>query len=210
MLKKESDVLYCFTKQPWKKYTFTEIKKISKKKSKSYISVVIKKFVKERILKQETVGHLPIYSLNFASTKARVFAGFILEYYGWNKKYIPYDDLQRIIDKIPYKNYVFLITGSYANEKQTEKSDIDVVVLIEDVCEPKRVYAELSQSCELNIPPIHLYVFKNKEFIEMLLNKEANYGKEISKNCLVLTEGQVYINLIKEAIQNGFDGKHIS
>jgi len=206
MLKKESDILNCFAKEPWNRYTFTEIKKISKKKSKSYIDIVIKKLVKEKILKQEAVGHLPVYSLNLSSTKARIFAGFILEYYGWSKKRIPYNDLQKIINRIPYKNYVFLITGSYANGKQSEKSDIDVVILIEDLCEPKKVYAELSHYCELNIPPIHLYVFRNKEFIEMLFNKEANYGKEIAKNCLVLSGGQVYINLIKEAIEDGFNG----
>ena len=210
VLKKESDILYYFAKEPWKKYTFTELQKASKKKSKSYLSSVLKKFVAGKILKQESVGHLPVYSLNISSLKARIFLGFVLEYYGWNKKHIPYDDLQTIIDKIPYKNYIFIITGSYANGKQTEKSDIDIVVLIEDCCEPKRVYAELSQSCELNIPPVHLYVFKHSEFREMLCNKEANYGKEIVKNYLVLTEGQTYIKLIEEAIENGFDGKYIT
>ncbi|MDD5133570.1 MAG: nucleotidyltransferase domain-containing protein [Candidatus Nanoarchaeia archaeon] len=206
MIKKESDILYCFAKEPWKKYTFTELKKVSKKKSRSYIENVLKKFVKDKIIKQEYVSHLPIYSLNLASTKARIFSGFVLEYFGWNKKYIPYNNLQKLMDKILYKNYIFLITGSYANEKQTKKSDIDIVILIEDLCESKKVYAELSQLAELNIPQIHLYVFKHSEYKEMLLNKENNYGKEIAKNCLILTEGQTYIKLIKEVMENGFNG----
>ena len=206
MLKKESELLYLFAVEPWKKYTFTELKTASKKKSRSYIDAFIKKYAAANILKQERVGNLPVYSLNLNSTKAMNFAGFVLEHNAWNKKHIPYADLQKAIDKMPYKNFSFIITGSYAKAKQAVKSDIDAVILIEDSCEPKKVYAELSQICELNIPQIHLYVFKNREFIEMLCNKEPNYGKEIAKNCLVLTNGQVYIKLIQGAIENGYNG----
>lgn len=206
MLTKESEILFLFAKEPWKKYNFTNLRKISGKKSRSYLASVLGKLVKDKILKKESFAHLPVYSLNIGSTKARLFAGFVLEYYGWNKKHIPYDDLQRMMDKIPNNDYVFIIAGSYAKEKQTEESDIDVVILIDDYADPKRVYAELSYYCEMNIPPIHLYVFRHKEFMEMLLNKQANYGKEIAKNNLILAGGQVYVKLIKEAMRNGYSG----
>ena len=58
----------------------------------------------------------------------------------------------------------------------------------------------------MNIPPIHLYVFRNREYIEMLSNKEANYGKEIARNNLILAGGQIHLKLISEAMQNGFNG----
>jgi len=206
MIKKESEILHCLAREPWKKFTFTELMKVSRKKSRSYLERVIKRFIKENILKQGYVGHLPVYSLNLGSTKTRVFAGFVLEYYGWSRKDIPYKDLQKISDKIPYECYILMVTGSYATGKETEESDIDVVVLVEDSSQPKKVYAELSQACELNIPPVHLYVFRHSEFKEMLSNKEVNYGKEIAKNCMILSGGQVYIKLMEEAIANGFDG----
>ena len=145
--------------------------------------------------------------MNLSSAKTRVFAGFALEHEAWNKKDIPYYDMQKIIDNISTSDYVLLITGSYANGKQKKTSDIDVVIIIDDGFDPKRIYANLSQICELNIPPIHLYVFRNREFIEMLRNKEFNYGKEISKNNLILVSGQIYLNLIKEAIEHGFRSK---
>jgi len=210
MLKKESEILYCFAVRPWESFTFTELKKASKKKSRSYLEGVLKKFVKEGILKKDSVGRLPIYSLNIASAKARVYAGFVLEHSGWNRKNIPYVDLQKIIDKIPYENYIFIITGSYSKGTETKKSDIDIIIIVEDSSEPKKVYAELAHACELNIPKIHLYVFRNSEFIKMLSNKEANYGKEIVKNFLVLSGGQVFMKLIKEAVENGFNGKYLS
>lgn len=206
MLNKESGILYFFAAEPWKRYTFTELRKASKKKSKSYLAMVLKNLVREGIVRQERIGRLPVYFLNTGSAKARSFAGFVLEHKGLNKKHIPYDSMEKIMQKIPTSDYVFLITGSYAKNTQTEKSDIDVVILVDDAVNTKGVYAELSITCEMNIPPIHLYVFKNSEFMDMLLNKQANYGKEIVSNCLILAGGQVYIKLLKEAMSHGFTG----
>ena len=207
MLKKESEILQIFAAEPWKKYTFTELKAASKKKSKSYLDMVLKRFIKSKVLKQEKVGKLPVYSLNIASAKARAFAGFALEYAGWGKGNIPYASIERFMEKIPTQGYVFIITGSYARNKQTEKSDIDIAILVDNAADTKHIRAQLSFAAEMNIPQIHLYVFKNEEFLEMLLNKEANYGKEISRNCLILAGGQIYIQLLGEAMSHGFTGK---
>jgi len=210
MIKKEFEILYLFAKEPWKKYTYSELQKTSKIKSKSYLENFFKKFVKEEILIQNKVGSSSVYFLNLSSLKTRIFAGFILEYFGWSSKNIPYKKLEEIFNKIPYKDYIFLITGSYVGNKETKKSDLDIVILIDDSFDPKKVYAELRFKCETMIPKIHLYVFKNSEFTQMSLNEEANYGKEILKNNLVICQGQNYLNLIKEVIKNGFNDKNLS
>ena len=186
MLKKDYQILEEFVKSPWKKFTFREIKKLSEKKSESYVYNSLKKFVQSNILKEENVGNVILYYLNLSSYKTFAYAGFVLEYISWNKKQIPYKDLEKIASKIPTNFFILIITGSYANNTQKKGSDIDVVIICDDSFEPKRIYAELKQDCELNIPPIHLYVFKKVEFINMLLNKEANYGKEISNKNLIL------------------------
>lgn len=206
MLKKEYQILEEFIKKPWKKFTFKEIKRLSGKKSESYVYTSLKNFVKSDILKEERAGNVVLYSLNLSSHKTFAYAGFVLEYLSWNKKQIPYKDLEKIASKIPTKFFVFIITGSYANNTQKKDSDIDLVVICDNTFEPKRVYAELKQDCELNIPLVHLYVFKNTEFLNMLLNKEANYGKEIANKNLILFGGECYYNLISEAIKNGFTG----
>jgi predicted nucleotidyltransferase len=210
MLTKEYEILKPFALKPWEKFTFKQIELASKKKSTSYVFQTLKKFVKNKILKEEKIGNVLIYSIDFKSGKALTFVGFVLEFIGWSKNHIPYKDIQIMIEKIPFHNNITLITGSYAKGTQTAKSDIDAVVMVEDSCEPKKVYAELKLYCELNIPNIHLYVFRNSEFVEMLKNKEANYGKEIAKNCLILTQGQTYLKLIDRAIENGFNGKNLT
>ena len=161
------------------------------------------------MLKEEKAGNVILYNLNLASLRARTYTGLVSEHVAWNQKYIPYKDLEKISKGIPTEFYVLIITGSYVRKKQTLKSDIDMVVICDDSLDPKRIYAEISQACKLNIPPVHLYVFRKKEFLEMLTNKESNYGKEIANNNLILSGGKEYYGIINEAMQNGFDGKTV-
>jgi len=204
MLKKEYEILKPFVEKAWLGFTFKQIKEYSKKKSESYVYTTLKKFVKEQILNEEKAGNVVLYKLNLRNLKARVYAGFVAEHIAWNKKNIPYNDLQNIASKIPTDFFIFIITGSYAQNRQKRDSDIDVAVISSQ--EPKKIYAELRHDCELNIPPIHLYVFKKSEFLKMLLDDKANYGREIAKNSLILSGGKEYFKILSEAIKNGFNG----
>lgn len=206
MLKKEYGILEPFAKKPWKRFTFREVKDFSGKKSESYVYGILKKFAKENILKEEKAGNVVLYSLNLDSAKSRIYAGTVAEHIAWSKKHIPYRDLENIIRKIPSSFFTFVITGSYAEGTQKKDSDIDIVIVCENCMEPKTVYAEIRHDCEMNIPQIHPYVFKKEEFLEMLLEKKANYGKETARKNLIVMGGEEYYVIIKEAVENGFDG----
>lgn len=202
MINKEHKILEPFVKTPWKKFTFGEIKLFSKKKSGSYVYSILKKFVKNNILTEEKIGNSILYALNLNETKAQSYAGFLAEYLTHR---ISYKNIEKISKKIPTSFYILIITGSYAKNTQTKHSDIDIVIISDEI-ETKKIYAELKLECELSIPKIHLYVFKKSEFLEMLKNKEANYGKEIAKNNLIFSGGENYYRIINEAMQNGFNG----
>jgi len=210
MLKKEYEILLQFIKEPWKRLTFKEVKILSKKKSESYVYNSLKKFVKENILKEEKAGNVILYYLDLDSLKTQIYTGFISEKTAWSQRHIPYKDLQKIAKEIPTEFYIFIVTGSYARNKQKENSDLDIVIIVDDSVEPKKIYAQIKLACELNIPEIHPYVFKRSEFIQMLLNNEANYGKEIVKNNFIFYGGEVYYRLLNEAIENGFNSKKLS
>lgn len=209
MLTKEHEIMAVFAKYPWKKFTFRDIKKLSRKKSESYVYTALKKFVKSGLLREEKAGNVVLYMVNLLSLKARTYVGFVSEHNAWSQKHIPYKDLEKISRGIPTEFYALIITGSYARKEQTPKSDLDMVIVCDDSLDPKRVYAEIIQDCKMNIPPVHLYVFRKKEFLEMLTNKEPNYGKEIANNNFILSGGKEYYGIINEAMQNGFDGKTV-
>ena len=206
MLKKEYEILLQFVKMPWKGLTFREVKKLSRKKSESYVYNSLKKFVRGMVLKEEKAGNVILYHLNLKSLKAQAYAGFVSEYAALKEKHIPYKNLENLAAKIPTSFFTFIITGSYAKKTQRKDSDIDAVLIIDESAEPKRVYAELSHYCEFSIPQIHLYVFRKSEFLSMLLEKKPNYGKETVKNNLLLFGAENYYQIMGEAIENGFNG----
>lgn len=206
MLKKDFEVLKPFVQRPWKRLTFREVMAAAGKKSESYTYGSLKRFVQAGVLREEKAGNVILYSLAPDSLKAQAYAGMAAEHMALSQRHLPYEALNKIALKIPTSFYILLVTGSYARDKQTARSDIDAVIICDDAIEPKRIYAELKQYCELSIPPIHLYAFRKSEFVGMLLSGKANYGTEIAGNNLVVIGGEEYFRIVLEAVKNGFTG----
>ena len=59
---------------------------------------------------------------------------------------------------------------------------------------------------ELTIPEVHGFVFTEEEFFKMLINKEFNYGKECSKNHIIIQGTNAYYKILLRGLQNGFKG----
>ncbi len=62
-LKKEITLLIPFIKEPWKDFTLSEIKTLTKNKSHHYVYEALEKFSKS-ILKKEMRGNTNIYKIN--------------------------------------------------------------------------------------------------------------------------------------------------
>jgi hypothetical protein len=202
MLNKTHLLLEIFAKEPWKEFTFKEIKKLSKSKSESYVYNTLNYFVKEQVLIRENAGNVVLYKISHNS-KTSAYLGFVSQYCTWKKK-LPFVNLEAVKLKVPTDYFSMLITGSYARGEQTKDSDIDLVII--SSIDPKKVYAELNHICDMSIPKIHLYVFTDEEFLQMLLDKKPNYGKETAKNNLIIHGGEAYYRIIMGAIDNRFNG----
>lgn len=205
MLTKEYLILEVFIAEPWKHLTFNQVKKLSKNKSDNYVHKTLKQFVKDCILKQQRVGNNIVYSISNSAFALNTI-GFISEYNTNKAKHLPIKNIQKIIDKIKTSFYALLIAGSYAKKQQKAISDIDVVIICDDRQNPNAVLSQIKLESELMTPEVHPYVFTQSQFYEMLINKEENYGKEIARNNLIITGGKQYYEILKGAIENGFDG----
>jgi len=203
MINNSSRILRLFAGAPWKKFTFKEIKRLSKSRSESYVYGVIKNFAKDGVLQQEKVGNVIQYSAS-ESQNAIFCLSTASEQHALQEKHLPHAEIEGLQKIIPAKLYTLMVTGSYANKKQTPKSDLDMVLICD--INAKKLYSELKHFCEMSIPKIHLYVFSPVEFEDMLLDKEANYGKEIAKNNLVIAGAEAYFRIVMEAVKNGFIG----
>lgn len=206
MINKRKDVLLPFTRSPWQALTYKQISQDSKKSSKSYVYSSLKHFVSNDILKEEAIGNQILYRLRLDSLKALSAVGFLLEHITHENKRIPRIALERLRLLMPTRFHIMLIAGSYAKNKQTPASDLDLIIICDDRVQPAKVYAELRHEAQLSVPPIHLQVFTHKEFLAMLLGKGPNLAKEAVDGPLVFVGGSAYLSLIKEAIDHGFSG----
>ncbi len=206
ILKEQYVIDSAFIKEPWKKLTYLDIQKITKKKSKGFIYGALKRLQKEKIINTEKVGKSILYNLNLSSTSAQNYAGFLHEYISFNQKHIPLQIIENIRNKIPTKFFILLLTGSYAKGTQTKHSDLDIIVICDDKTEPKKIMAEISYESELSIPKVHPYVFTKEQFLGMLLEDEENYGKEAVRHRFIFYGGSQYYAVINEAIKHGFRG----
>ncbi|MBI4979990.1 nucleotidyltransferase domain-containing protein [Candidatus Woesearchaeota archaeon] len=205
MLTQENVIIEPFIRKPWKALTFGEVKTRSNNKSDNYVHTTLKKLVKEEILKEQKIGNNIVYSINQAIFALNTI-GFIAEFKAHQAKHLPHKNIQQIIGKINRPYYTFIITGSYAKNKQKETSGVDIVVICDDQQSPNAVLSQIKLESELMVPEFHPYVFTQVQFYEMLINKEENYGKEIARNNLIIAGGREYYAILLEAVKHGFNG----
>jgi predicted nucleotidyltransferase len=198
--KNELKVLNLFRKNIFLKSSIREI--MSKIKSKSYQRVyeAIESLEKRQILTSEKIGNTNLVSLKM-SRNTLLNLSFLDEQ---ENETIP--NAQKIIALKEITDYLVIIGGSYAKGNATKKSDLDLVIIIPNKDNPVHVQKVVENLTMLFIPEVHLYVLRKKDFIEMLTEKEENYGKEIFKNHIILKNAQTYYELLAEAMENGFKG----
>ncbi len=188
-------------KNPTITHIFSEIKMFTKSKSYGYTYDSLNYFVKEGVLIKEKKGNLVIYSI--ANTpKAMAFLAMAAEYKAWSQKDFPVENLYDLSERIDIDFFTLLVVGSYANGKQTPQSDLDLILIVPN--DAPKVSSRLKHFSEMAIPPIHLYVFTDGEFKQMLLDKKHNYGKEAVKNNLIFYGAEAYYKLLFEVMKNGF------
>ena len=191
------------TKNMLKEYSIKEIKEYCGEKSNNALSLALKKFKDEDLVKERRVGRSLLYTLNIDNDLVFNYITLI------NTKNLPKSVLraiERIKEDVEKHTSFFsiVIFGSYAIGKQTKDSDLDVAVFIEE--ENKRKMIETAiKSSELKTPlEIHSNVISKEEFLEMLKIDNENLGKQIARKHLSIYNSHIFYSLLKRGIKNGF------
>ncbi len=208
ILNEEHTITKAFLQKPWKNLSYSEVRKISGKKSKSYIYRALSHLMHGGIVDNRVVGKSFLYHLRLNTIQTQAYLGFLSQYLAWQETHIPNEIMEKLAAKArkvtPF--FILIVTGSYAKKTQTKKSDLDVMIICDDSVDPKSIEAEIDFESRMSTPQVHLYVFRKKDFLEMLTNDEQNYGKEVARNNLIFFGGDTYFNILNEAIQHGFRG----
>ncbi len=204
LLKLELLLLKPFIKEPWREFTLTEIKTITKNKSHHYVFEALKNFTKRGIITERKKGNTNIYAINTENNDTHyltITESIIKE----KRTDIPYKNIRQITAKIKNPFYSLIIGGSYAEAKQKPTSDLDIAFIIPD-SEDKKPYQTALKEGELMVPEVHGYIFTREELYQMLINDEFNYGKELARKHILYCGAEQYYKILFEAMKNGFKG----
>lgn len=106
--------------------------------------------------------------------------------------------LKDVLSHAKTKFFTLIIFGSYVRGKQTEKSDLDILVIV-----PKKEYfKEMERALNNAYTKIkkHIVIVDELDFIEMI-NKpnQLNVGNEVLKNHILLYGAEQYYQLVEKS-----------
>lgn len=178
--------------------TFKQIKEKSKQKSNNMIQIALKEFKKQDLVKMEVTGDVTTYSLNLDNNLTLSYLNLINDLETQKRKFpkeILAETQKRILKQTDF--FILIVFGSYAKNKATEKSDLDIAVIVESEQIKKEIIPSLETIKRREIKPIDYHVFTRNEFLEMLKAEAENVGKQIYKNNIIYYGFIEYCNLIR-------------
>lgn len=199
--KLEIEILEIYRRDIFVQTSILQLAKILKKKSYQRVYNAVNLLIEKSVLEKEN----KVIKLTW-TPQSIAYLAILCEEEARNEKIPHYNTLFEIKE---ISNYSILITGSYVKGIQKRSSDLDVVIIIPDKEKIQEIQKLVENKTIGLSPEIHLYVFREKDLIEMLKSKEENYGKETFKSHLILKNATMYYEIIKEAISNGFTSKTI-
>src|SRR3989338_2649671 len=187
---------------PFAGFGIAEIMNLSGKKTKPWVFNALKQLTKNKLLLSKRKGNLDIYSLNMNNP----FLLQTLQYLeAQNCLGFPHlDVVMETINNIPVKNHCLLVFGSYAENKQTKESDLDICFLIESRQTEKKIkpyFNDIKLSHKISIDE-HYIIFA--DFAKMLVRGEENLAKQIFRKHILFYNADIYYQLIKEANRHRF------
>lgn len=198
--KNQLEIINLYRKNIFSEFTILQIKNTLEKRSYQRVYEAVKRLEKEKIISITKVGNSSVIKLIFSPQSINLLS--YLELYDAFVSKIPY--LSKILEFQQFNDDILIITGSYAQRTKKKKLDIDLAIISkEDVFAKQKLIENLTLSF---YPPLHPVSFTYKDFIEMLLSKEQNFGKEIFKKHLIIRNAGKFFELIKEAKERGFKG----
>ncbi|MEK6874520.1 MAG: nucleotidyltransferase domain-containing protein, partial [Nanoarchaeota archaeon] len=198
LTKEQLNILSVFKKDIFTSLTFKQIKQGSRQKSNNIVQIALKEFQKQDIVKTKEIGDVTTYSLNLNNNLTLSYLNLVNES-EISKSKIPKNILDNIQNRI-FKNtefFILIVFGSYAKNKTTKKSDLDIAVIVESEHTKKEITPFLETIKRREVIHIDYHIFTRVEFLEMLRTDFENLGKQIFKSSITYYGYIPYCNLIK-------------
>lgn len=198
--KNELKIFNFYRKNLFEKISIRELTKRLKSKAYQRIYEAVNNLTKKDILFCKKIGNTNLIELKLTKESINILS------YLDEQEYKKIPNVNEILNIKEISDFIILVTGSYAENKQTKKSDLDLVIIVPDKENVVSIQRLVENKTMLLKPEVHLYVLRKKDFIEMLTSKEENYGKTIVKKRIMIKNTPLFYELIKEGVEHGYKG----
>ena len=196
MEKLEIAIMELFVADPRKRYS---IRDISKTIGKQYAPVhtAVQRLIKKMALKKQRIGHTDYCSIDLHGD-ASIFC--FAE--AWRaKQFIRKNKaagmiIEESMEKLKAHFYVLVLFGSYAKGKQTEKSDIDLLLIADNNSRAEELERTLKGVSRLSKKTLHVTSINFKDFIDMAPDKETNVVNQAIGNHIIFSGYEEYYKML--------------
>ena len=189
MVNEQFNILKLLVENQETEFSIRQISKIRKINYKSAYNV-IQKLTEQGVINVKKLGNNNSCSFNHNFNELV----FNVEYARKNKLIKKNKDFAIICEDLSNINnqFIAIISGSYAKGKATKNSDIDLLIITDNI---KPIQQKLSL-LPLNI---HVTDINYSDFMQMLKSKENTVVSEVIKKNIILNGIEDYYRLIKNA-----------
>ncbi len=128
----------------------------------------------------------PFFLLPIEQNKAKMF----LEHYSWINLY-----MRDVLQAAPHPFFILLVFGSYAKQKVTAQSDLDLLAIVPS----KKEIPFLEQTLgHYTLVKKNIVIVDTRSFLDMIKNpKTFNIGNEARKHHIILYGAESYYQLLE-------------
>ncbi len=190
-MNKHLQIVNYLGKHPRKRFTMHELSKLCSIPYASFYRAIQDM---EDVLEIDQIGKSKIVSLSMKNpiVKAHLTISSDEE----KKEFLPKHPIIKKITKELKTHETVILFGSYAKSKETEKSDIDVLIINKDG-QKTISFSKYEILFKKKINPIFVTA---REFKIMLRDNDENVGKQALKNHIILNNPERFWELVLNAI----------
>lgn len=203
LTEKQLRIINVFQSNVFKEYTFNELKEQTGEKSNNFLQLSIKKFLDENLIYSNKIGKTNLYNLNLKNEKLYSYIS-LLNLEILSKKCI--DSIQLLVSELEkYSNfYSLVIFGSHAIHKETNNSDLDIALFIENEADKKEISFAINSTILKSVQKLDIHIISKDEFSQMLNDEDWNLGKEIGKKHKAIINPKIFYSMLKKEVESGF------
>lgn len=203
LTKTQLKVLEPMAKNLHREYSYKELKALSKMKSDNGFQIAINKFKEENLITEKRIGTSLLLKANLSNELLYSYI-FIINFSKLPKN--AFEAVQMLKQEIEkyVLFYSIVIFGSYADNTQTKKSDLDIAIFIPDIKKENEIRIAVNATKKKSLIELDSQIIANEEFLKMLKADYVNLGKLIAAKNLPLINPGIFYKILTKGVENGF------